>query len=69
LIDCKTRLVVKTASLGTLCPPFLVLSYVWGQVTQLRQFDYSQPLRYPPLTIEDSITVSEKLGFRYLWVD
>ncbi|KAK4675212.1 hypothetical protein QC764_500240 [Podospora pseudoanserina] len=69
LIDCKTRLVVEAASLGTRCPPFLALSYVWGKAIQPRQLDYTQPLQDLPLTIEDSLTVTDKLGFRYLWVD
>ncbi|KAK4204559.1 heterokaryon incompatibility protein-domain-containing protein [Triangularia verruculosa] len=69
LIDCKTRLVVETSSLGTVCPPFLALSYVWGGAMQSRHLDYSKPLGDLPLSIEDGITVTQKLGFRYLWVD
>ena len=71
LIDCETRLIVNAASLGSPCPPFLALSYVWGQLADLqdRQLDHNQPLEDLPLTIEDSILVTQNLELRYLWVD
>ncbi|RMJ13435.1 hypothetical protein CDV36_006896 [Fusarium kuroshium] len=70
-IDCETRLVVEVASLGSPCPPFLALSYVWGQHVDLqyRPPAHDEPLQDVPLTVEDSIVVTQKLGFRYLWVD
>ncbi|RSL50182.1 hypothetical protein CEP54_012036 [Fusarium duplospermum] len=70
-IDCETRLVVEAASLRSPCPPFLALSYVWGKPVDLqyRQPAHGEPLQDVPLTVEDSIVVTQKLGFRYLWVD
>lgn len=70
-IDCETRLVVEAASLGSPCPPFLALSYVWGQLVDLqyRQPAHDEPLTDLPPTVRDSIVVAQKIGFRYLWVD
>ncbi|RSL47461.1 hypothetical protein CEP53_009933 [Fusarium sp. AF-6] len=70
-IDCETRLVVEAVSLGNPCPPFLALSYVWGQLVdpQYREPAHDEPLNDLPPTISDSIVVTQKLGFRYLWVD
>lgn len=70
-IDCETRRIVVAASLGGPSPPFLALSYVWGQPVDLqdRQPVHDKPLEDLPLTVRDSIAVTRKLGFRYLWVD
>ncbi|RSM14754.1 hypothetical protein CDV31_005336 [Fusarium ambrosium] len=70
-IDCETRLVVEAASLGNPCPPFLALSYVWGQLVDphYRPPAHDEPLKDLPTTVRDSIVVTQKLGFRYLWVD
>ncbi|KAK4113676.1 HET-domain-containing protein [Canariomyces notabilis] len=71
LIDCKTRLVIEVAHLTRPCPPFLALSYVWGQVVDQpdRPSDHSQPLENLPRTVRDSMVVTLRLGFRYLWID
>lgn len=70
MIDCRTRLVVPLKSLGTPCPPFCALSYVWGMKNNgLDQQDHGRLPQNLPQTITDSITVTKELGFRYLWVD
>ncbi|PBK64774.1 HET-domain-containing protein [Armillaria solidipes] len=55
---------------------YVVLSYVWGegQPNRLRNRNLDSyiegiPLENIPKTIMDAITVTHKLGFRYLWVD
>jgi hypothetical protein len=62
LIDCETRTV--QAAPDKCC--FVALSYLWGP-----QQDFApQPLPAEQTrTIEDAITVTLRLGFRYLWVD
>jgi hypothetical protein len=59
-IDCHTRCVVD-AERGC---QYVTLSYVWGSTIA----SGDTPGSYPP-TIEDAITVTVALGFRYLWVD
>lgn len=68
VIDCETRLVVEATSRL----PYVALSYVWGS----RPFQASGNLRTGvcvpdvlPDVIEDAITVTLRLGWRYLWVD
>lgn len=69
LIDCEERTLVH--------PPegsqYIALSYVWGSPTgdDLDAAANECP-KLPealPLTIEDAMTTTKKLGFRYLWVD
>lgn len=45
---------------------FVALSYVWGESASIEEIDASA--RFPP-TIEDSIVVTKKIGYRYLWID
>ncbi|KAF4984894.1 hypothetical protein FZEAL_47 [Fusarium zealandicum] len=62
MIDVERRIVVS-------CPPnceYIALSYVWGGVIPIQR---ALELRQLPPTIEDAITVTKKLGMRYLWVD
>jgi Heterokaryon incompatibility protein (HET) len=59
LIDCQTRKVIMAPSNS----PYLALSYVWG--CKPSSFDESKL----PSTIEDAVTVTLKLRYRYLWVD
>jgi len=64
VIDCSSRNVVQA-------PPYcnyVALSYVWGETPATEPTSGSDNSDFP-LTIEDSIHVTEKLGFRYLWVD
>ncbi|KAK7183902.1 tol protein [Paraphaeosphaeria sporulosa] len=62
VIDCETR----TVQLAPEKCPFVALSYLWGP-----QEDFApQPLPAAQTrTIEDAITVTLRLGLRYLWVD
>jgi hypothetical protein len=63
LIDCETRDIVPAED-----HPYVTLSYVWGK----KKEDIIHSTRLPndvPLTIQDSITATRGLGFRYLWVD
>jgi hypothetical protein len=64
VIDCARRIVVVAPAQ---CQ-YVALSYVWGPNTQplANKFDLSQIL---PETIEDSIRLTQALGYRYLWVD
>lgn len=59
VIDCRLRSTIKAA---TTCR-YIALSYVWGQRSQ-----GSSTSEFAP-AIEDSISVTLSLGFRYLWVD
>ncbi|KAF1951529.1 HET-domain-containing protein, partial [Byssothecium circinans] len=65
VIDCETRLVQSL-------PPessYFALSYVWGPPLQCEEPEYPNLPRTLPRTIEDAITVTSQLGYRYLWVD
>ncbi|KAK8069403.1 hypothetical protein PG994_006019 [Apiospora phragmitis] len=62
MIDIETRTIVP-------CPPqcrYAVLSYVWGPMCPNLNGLATGML---PYTIEDAITVTRALGFKYLWVD
>lgn len=64
LIDCHTQTIVTAAP----SMQYLALSYVWGQ-GPLEKYTYPNlPDPLPP-TIKDAITVTLKLGYRYIWVD
>ncbi|KAJ4350470.1 uncharacterized protein N0V89_009091 [Didymosphaeria variabile] len=62
VIDCETRTVQRAPEKCS----FVALSYLWGP-----QEDFApQPLPAEQTgTIEDAITVTLRLGFRYLWID
>jgi hypothetical protein len=63
LIDCETRAIVPGEN-----QPYVALSYVWGLSSDISE----DPNRLPanlPNTIEDAITVTKRLSYRYLWVD
>src|SRR5690242_20075354 len=71
VIDCVSREIVDA-------PPgcsYVALSYVWGDpkpdtdVKNMRSQKLGKALPTLPKTIEDSMVVVQKLGFRYLWVD
>lgn len=65
VIDCEKReLVVLQAP-----SPYITLSYVWGaEPAQASSDDGRLPERLPRL-IEDAISVTVSLGYRYLWID
>lgn len=66
LVDCYTRKVVP-ASTKT---PYVTLSYVWGlQLQSTNPGPSYLPVGTLVLVIEDAITVTKRLGLRYLWVD
>lgn len=72
LIDCFTRTLVSTSSITDPKPSFVALSYVWGPRPSEPKEPENQKDQLPrnlPLTIEDAITVTKDLGFKYLWVD
>jgi hypothetical protein len=66
VIDCAKRSIVPA-------PPdchYVALSYVWGEQDVSSGSCQSRNLERPlPRTIEDTVTVTLELGFRYLWVD
>ena len=63
LIDCDTGDIVPAAS-----QPYVALSYVCG--ADLKPVGYCESLpKDLPATIEDAVTVTRQLGFRYLWID
>jgi hypothetical protein len=61
LIDCETRAIVPGED-----RPYVALSYVWGLSADISE----DPNRLPanlPNTIQDAMTVTKRLGYRYLW--
>jgi heterokaryon incompatibility protein (HET) len=62
-IDCSTRSIVQAKG-----ESYVTLSYRWGDKDQGGSFNKTLPADIP-LTIEDAITATQLLGFRYLWVD
>jgi hypothetical protein len=65
LIDCESRRIIEAKTTGA---SYVCLSYVWGQILNSKSYHDILPQSLPT-TIEDSITATLKLGFRYLWVD
>ncbi|KIW14315.1 hypothetical protein PV08_07097 [Exophiala spinifera] len=65
LIDVETRTIVRYP--GFDCE-YIALSYVWGDVVQstYRLGDVIQSL---PRTLEDALSLTRKLGKRYMWID
>lgn len=58
------------------CVPYAALSYCWGgdqpvKTTTENTYQHLIRLNYTelPATIRDAITISWRLGFRYLWID
>jgi hypothetical protein len=64
LIDCynlaRTTPELDMHIVGSRCPPYVCLSYVWGEI------DNDKPI---PQVVQDAMTVTQELGYRYLWVD
>lgn len=68
VIDCEDRTTCELPANGE----FLALSYVWGPPapgTITPTICGSKLPKDLPLVVEDAITVTKRLGFRYLWVD
>ncbi|CZR67558.1 uncharacterized protein PAC_17457 [Phialocephala subalpina] len=64
MIDCETRKIVPASN-----NPYIALSYVWGQISSPSSSSLEFLPEDLPHTIEDSITVTLRLGLRYLWID
>lgn len=62
VIDCKRRIIVPAPASCR----FVALSYVWGQSTGESSFSLEDEV---PRTIEDSIRVTLRLNFEYIWID
>ncbi|PBK76140.1 HET-domain-containing protein [Armillaria solidipes] len=76
VIDCadrdQPRIFINKGMEGN----YVALSYVWGEeqphrttTRNLASYNEGIPLQNIPQTILDAITVTRKLGLRYLWVD
>jgi hypothetical protein len=65
VIDCVSRSLVRLPMHAQ--EQYVTLSYVWGSPSEPHIND--DILSDPPPTIKDSITVCQKLGYKYLWVD
>jgi len=65
-VDCMTRIIKD----GPVDGGYVALSYVYGNVPIAGDIIDGSALRENlPATIEDAITVTEKLGYRYLWIE
>ena len=65
LIDCILRSVISAPEDCV----YVALSYVWG-TSQVCEAPSSSPLLDQlPLTVDNSVDVTLRLGYRYLWVD
>ncbi|KAI2615324.1 heterokaryon incompatibility protein-domain-containing protein [Hypoxylon sp. NC1633] len=72
LIDCVNREVISCSSQATdSAPDYVALSYVWGKNTNASKIATKGSMlpQHLPRVIEDSMSVTVALGFRYLWVD
>ncbi|KAK4454901.1 heterokaryon incompatibility protein-domain-containing protein [Podospora aff. communis PSN243] len=71
LIDCRTRCILPLLNMQGGYPPYIALSYLWGQhrPPPVPDGGFAEVPEGIPLTIQDAVTVTTKLGFRYLWID
>jgi hypothetical protein len=65
VIDCVSRSLVRLPTHAR--TQYVTLSYVWGSSPETHI--NGGILSHAPPTIKDSITVCQKLGYKYLWVD
>ena len=66
VIDCHNREILL---LPISLPPYVTLSYLWGNNQDDDQRSYDRlPFRAPD-TVEDAILVTLRLGYKYLWID
>ena len=80
LVDIRKQAIVEFPhSLSGVVPPYIALSWVWGStmaqsgltsdsVVRAAKPGFLNTLRLPP-AVEDSRTLLERLGERFLWVD
>ncbi|OAP59600.1 hypothetical protein AYL99_06898 [Fonsecaea erecta] len=66
LVECTTRRIVEQDPEVGAPPPYVALSYVWGQPPRWQQQSLDDTVE--PV-IEDAIRVTLELGYEYLWVD
>ncbi|KAF2828867.1 HET-domain-containing protein, partial [Ophiobolus disseminans] len=69
-IDCTSRTIVEASKNSR----WIALSYVWGKQPNLWEHREDAHVgahlsNDVPQTIEDAITVTQELGYQYLWVD
>jgi hypothetical protein len=65
VIDCFQSIVIPAPD----DCQYVALSYVWGEAGNMLLQETSKLPTKLPATIEDSITATRRLGYRYLWVD
>ncbi|RTE83477.1 hypothetical protein BHE90_001907 [Fusarium euwallaceae] len=71
-MECSTRRVIpQEKSEAGRPPPYVALSYVWGQPLSDQQQHQSidESSGVFPAVVEDAIRVTMELGYEYLWVD
>ncbi|RSL91434.1 hypothetical protein CEP52_014257 [Fusarium oligoseptatum] len=72
LMECSTRRVLpQEKSEAGRPPPYVALSYVWGQPPsdQQQHQTIDESLGVIPAVVQDAIHVTLELGYEYLWVD
>ncbi|CAN9413657.1 unnamed protein product [Alternaria alternata] len=68
VIDCTTRKIILWKHI-TGHKQYVTLSYVWGRPDQDVIFQKGVIPECVPRTIEDTLLLTTKLGYRYLWID
>lgn len=68
VIDCITRKIIFWKDI-TGKKQYITLSYVWGKANRDAIFQEGVFPQCVPRTIEDSLLLTKKLGYRYLWID
>jgi hypothetical protein len=68
VIDCTTRKIVPWEEIANQ-NQYVTLSYVWGKSTHDVILHEGIIPQLVPRTIEDTILLTKKLGYRYLWID
>ncbi|OAL45917.1 HET-domain-containing protein [Pyrenochaeta sp. DS3sAY3a] len=68
VIDCGTREIVPWKNVNR-HEQYVALSYVWGTSNDEALAQDGTIPRTVPRTIEDTILLTTKLGYRYLWID
>ncbi|KAJ8131368.1 hypothetical protein O1611_g2258 [Lasiodiplodia mahajangana] len=72
LIDCRNHMILNISDIKSgSCLEYVALSYVWGDsASQRRVISDGRALPHIlPQVVHDSIQVTLKLGYHYLWVD
>jgi hypothetical protein len=65
VIDCESRAIIQARPDCS----FVALSHVWGHSSQSQATTSMSLADTLPLTIRDSMVVTQELGYWYLWVD